>query len=358
MATSAFSFGDLSLVSIEPSSLVTGPLAEALEKGRGRFNARFDLARRLDRDLDPTAFSEHLRLVVDPIARAVAVVQPDRAGATAEALFDLSLELFAKDCLGPLARKPAAGQAWRSVLPAAASLLAQEPRRVAAAVTNGALNLAAQPGARGGEWLQDMQRLAPLCPSVELYLKAGQVAAWRCGIAHFRTGALALLSDLPDEVLFLALALSGIPRPERAALLKSLQDPWADPKRSGLEGRPGLAIVARVGGFRGFGGPFLAPPEVFALDGQLYAFDPGACWSLHAGCFGATFQRYGPDLPKGDLQQGGAFTVAQSGEVRRAGLACSFPVLSGAKSFASNGTTLAVTLHRSHRIYLVAEVRA
>jgi hypothetical protein len=177
-------------------------------------------------------------------------------------------------------------------------------------------------------------------------------------MAHFRKSALEILGELPDETLLLALGFPAGKRPGRDELLKALRDPWTDPRQPHIPGQPGLAIVARVGGFRGFGGPFLAPPEVFALDGQLYAFDQAACWSLHADCFGATFQRYGPDFPKGNIEQDGEFSLAKDGSAWRAGLSASFPVLANAKSFASDGTTLAVSLQRSHRIYLVAEARA
>ena len=57
--------------------------------------------------------------------------------------------------------------------------------------------------------------------------------------------------------------------------------------------------MAVIGGFRGFGGPFVSPPEVVQAEGGIFAFDSEYCHELHADCFGATLKRYGKDLPPG-----------------------------------------------------------
>lgn len=337
---------------------ITGPLASVLKEGRERFNARFDLARKLNSRLEPTSFAQHLQTTLDPVARAVAATDPERLGPAVEALFDLSLELFARDCLGPGSRSPMVGEVWVHLLPRAASQLAEDPRRVAAALSNAAHNLSVQPGARPEEWLEIMEKLAPISPSADVYLKAGQVAAWRCGMAHYRKGALSLLPELPEEALRVALSLSAGIRSSIEEIQSALEDPWASPEKAETpRGAGRLSIVGRVGGFRGFGGPFITPPEVFSLEGQLYAFDAECCWSVHADCFGATFQRYGPDIPKGELGQGDLFSVGSGGIIRNGTITASFPVFAMVRSWASDGTTLALTLERSHNVYLVAVVR-
>lgn len=183
------------------------------------------------------------------------------------------------------------------------------------------------------------------------------MAAWRCGLAHYRAGALALVPLLPERVAAAALQLSEGVSPEPQALLQALRDPWRPPSSFGGAWRPrGLALVARAGGFRGFGGPFVSPPEVFLQGGTLFAFDAEFCWSLHADGFGVTFKRHGPELPKGNPEKGGAFTIDPQGQARKGVLSGEFPVLKNSTSAASNEDTLAVTVPRSHRIYLVAAV--
>lgn len=344
---------------MNPSStpLIVGALAQALERGRERFNARFALAKRLDRNLDPGAFSAHLRTCLAPIADAVSAARPERVEAVADGLFDLSLELFSHDCLGPASRNPAVAEVWGSLLPALPGLLAKEPRKLAAALSNASVNLAKVPGARLADWLGLMRGLASRTEDVAAYLQAGQVAAWRSGMAHYREGALRILARLPDPLAHAALGLPAGFSASRDQLLEALSDRWRRPETAGAPfGPKGLAIVGRIGGFRGFGGLFLAPPEVFTLRGALYAFDSESCWSLHADLFGATLQRYGPSLPDGSVEKDGLFKLFPDGTVRKGGLSGNFPLLKGHRSLASDGTTLAVTLPRSHRIYLVAAV--
>jgi hypothetical protein len=337
--------------------VIAGPFAGALERGRERFNARFALAQRLDRNLEAAAFAAHLRTRVAPLVDAVSAAQPKSVDAVTEALYDLSLELFSHDCLGPAPRFPSVGEVWDSLLPAAATLLSKDPRRVAAALSNASIHLARTPGARLSEWVRIMRGLASRTDDVDACLRAGQVAAWRCGMAHYREGALRAVADLPDALARAALDLPAGFSASKDRLLETLADRWRRPETAGEPyGPSGLAIVARAGGFRGFGGIFVAPPEVFTLHGTLYAFDSESCWSLHADLFGATLQRYGPDLPGGSVEKDGLFKLFPDGTVQKGGLSGSFPLLKGHRSLASDGTTLAVTLPRSHRIYLVAAV--
>jgi hypothetical protein len=111
--------------------------------------------------------------------------------------------------------------------------------------------------------------------------------------------------------------------------------------------------MARIGGFRGFGGQFVSPPELGASGGQLYAFDRDCCWSIHADCFGATLRRFGPN-PPADIRQPEPAILSRQGDVCLNGCRGNFPVLREWTSFAAAGPTLAVGVERSHRIYLVA----
>jgi hypothetical protein len=334
--------------------LSPGPLAEALERRRERFNARFVLARRASRRLDPDAFAGHLIRVVDPLVRAVAAAAPDRVDAAMEALFDLSLELLGGEVLGPTARRPAPGQVWTEVLPAMAPLLAREPRRVAAALTNAAVHVAAEPGARPGQWLECVRRAGEVCRTVDELLAAGQAAAWRAGLAHFREGALAALRSLELAPALRALGLRDGDYGSRELLDVALRERWRDPGAP-ASGVPALACVARVGGFRGFGGPFVTPPQAFVAEGALCVADEEGCWSLFADAFGCTFRRRSRPAP--DPAEGTAAPRLEAdGRLQWLGLTASFPFLAGAQGIAADGTTLAVTLPRSHFLFLVARV--
>ena len=123
----------------------------------------------------------------------------------------------------------------------------------------------------------------------ETTLRAGQVAAWAVGLAQFRESALASAESLPDDALAAAI---GAPEPlEAAATVAQLRaDRWWRPDREPPEAG---SVVHRVGGFRGFGGPFLAPPEVVTTDGHVEVRSGDDVWALHADAWGATLTRQG-----------------------------------------------------------------
>lgn len=143
-----------------------------------------------------------------------------------------------------------------------------------------------------------------------------------------------------------------------AALLDAVAaDPWRsfEELREGPWGDPRLALVGRVGAFRGFGGLFPVPPRVETRQGVLFARAGGGWWRLHADCFGAVFHPEDPSSPDARPHPAGAEpAVGETGAVRHRGLIAKFPELAGPTSFASDGVTLAVTIATSHAVYLVA----
>jgi hypothetical protein len=328
------------------------PLAVALSRGRDRFNSRVAEARRQGARVDSAALAAHLSEAVAPIVAAVEKVVPARVDAVAQALFDLSIDLVGRDVLGPSTRHPRAAEAWKELFPKLAARLADDPARIAGALTNAAFNLGAEPGARAGAWLAAMAEAGPRCATCGELLALGQVLAWRSGMAHYRASALEVWERLP---LPLAQEALGLPREaglSREALRAQLSDPFRRP--GSPPAPPKLAVVAAVGGFRGFGGPFAAPPRVFAAGGHLWAADDERTFSLHADCFGQTLQR-APHPPAADPPGAGA-RVEPDGTVRWAGLGARFEALQGADGFAASPAVLAVTTPRSHRIRLVAKI--
>jgi hypothetical protein len=334
--------------------LAPGPLADALKRGREPYNARFAQARRLSRKLNPEDLAWCLAHLADPIARAVHSVDPARVDSVVEALYDLAVDLLAKDALGPASRHPAINRAWAELGPAAARFLVQEPRLAAAALSNAAYHLAQETGTGLDRWLEDMKRLAPLCPDAAAFLAVGQVIAWRAGLAHFRASAIQVWHRLPEPLGQAALGIDpAASPPPREALIQALADPWQDPAGAGSARKFELALVARVGGFRGFGGPFISPPEVTQTEGTILAFDREYCHALYADAFGAVFKRHGSDLPS-RLDQTPGFNLEPSGRVTKGHLSKVFPELAGFTAFAATPTTLAVTLPASHYVFLVA----
>ncbi|MBU2548393.1 MAG: hypothetical protein KKB20_08295 [Proteobacteria bacterium] len=337
--------------------MIEGPLAEVLARDRDRYNARFAAARAADRRLAPEAFLRFLAETLDPLVRAAARADPSRIDVVVEALYDLSLKLMDKDCLGPSSRRPLIGEAWQRLLPRIAGLLVRDPGRVAGAVSNALFHLAEDGETAAARWLAEMERLAPLCPDPDIFLAAGQVAAWRSGQAQYRESALTVWRGLPDDLKYETLGLRTGSGPSPAELEQRLADPWQDPARDGRAEKT-LALTARLGGFRGFGGVFLQPPRIASSNGSLIARDDRAAWLIFADRFGATLRRWDGQPPDGQDPEGeGDFKIEKhSGRIAKGGLEVRFEALAGPSSFASTTSTLALTLPLSHYVFLVAEV--
>ena len=335
--------------------MTSGPFAQALAANRARFNAKFAEARHFKPKLNADAFAEHLRSVVAPIVEAVARQNPAATTETVETLYDLSLDLIAEEFLGPASRYPAINEGWKTVLPSLPHHLASAPQAVISAITNALYNLSLEPSARPGGWMKLVLELAPLCPDVDSLLKAGQVAAWRSGLAHYRQGALDVCRALDEKIARAALGLPSSDTQPLTAIIDQLQaNPWVRPGSNLQSLISNLQIVARVGAFRGFGGLFIEPPVVWAADDHFVVSDGEGTWLLAADVFGATFHRAGLKAPP--AKTGSPFTITKAGNVALGKVTRAFPELANANSFAATQTTLAVTTPLSHAVCLIALV--
>src|SRR5262249_7069575 len=143
----------------------------------------------------------HLRRSVDPIVTAADAAFSDSVPVIVDALYEVSLELVSKNVLGPDARSPEVDRLWPVLLSGCARFLAEDPRALVAGLSNGLYNLVTTPDCRAQTWVEILKTLAPLCRDQRELLRAGQVAGWRCGLAHLRDGALAVATELPAGVV-------------------------------------------------------------------------------------------------------------------------------------------------------------
>jgi hypothetical protein len=226
-------------------------LARELAAARPRLNAQVATARRAHGGFDTDALADAVKRRIDPVVGAVDAVAPDRTAAVLEAAFDLTVTLVDHALAGD--RRAMVDRVWSEVAPALATAVAAAPDRVLAMLTNGALTMAATPGARAEDWLARMAALGPLV-TADTLAAAGQLAAWASGMAHYRSGALAAGDTMPDPLALAAIGAEGSWPEVRAALAA---DRWWTPK-----GRGDAGIL--FGGFIGFGGPFATPPQIRA----------------------------------------------------------------------------------------------
>jgi hypothetical protein len=233
--------------------MVSARFAALLAAGRPELNRRAAEARRRSPAFDPAAFSAFVSTSVDAVVGVVDRRDPERAGAAAFAAYDIGLALAAQARAGT-----AVEQAWADVAPRYGGLLAAQPAAVLGLLTNAALHLEKSRVARVPEWLALMAALAPQVTDLRQLRVAGQISAWRSGLAHFRQGALAAGDTVPEPLALAAFGIVGLSWPEARDQLRD--DPWWTTDAASHQRLRKKGI--EIGGFTGFGGAFGQPPEV------------------------------------------------------------------------------------------------
>ncbi len=358
------------MVRPETDPAITGPFADTLKRHRESLNAAFAAARRTDRRLDGTVFADHLVRRVAPLIDRIAEAVPDagdRLDAIGLSLYAVSLEMLARGLISGGDPAPAgpADRAWEDLFIRMPARIAEDPRRVTASVANALFNLTTDggrkaPGAedrRGRDWTEAMVRVAPQLEDTRTVLDAGAVAAWRCGAAHLRRAALDACGRLPVPVVALILKL---PEGSDAAYLETVlthlrRDRWYDPGVFPDRQDQALRWAGIVGGFSGYGGPFISPPTVTVGDAdRIYLRDKDGAWRLHVDRFGATLRRAADPPVDGDSRPAGRFKLTARGRVARGSATRTFSELAGAAELGDTDDTLAVRPPRSHYVHLIA----
>ncbi len=328
---------------------VSDRLGSVLQATRDDLNHRFADVRRANAGLDGQAFLSFVAESIDPLAQAVPAGNAERIRSVVDAAYDIGLELFSKGLVGGQARSRQIEAAWREVATATGGLLAASPRRLLAALTNAVVNLEGE-GGRAEEWVARMATIAPRCGDLETLLRVGQVAAWRAGLAHHRSGALAVADGLDEGLVRAALDVrSGSWNELRVGFHNN---PWFDPNGE----RSGLRLVAEVGAFRGFGGLFRQPPQVAAAEEQFLVRSGAEHWLMTVDLYGATFHR----ATAGEFEQAAQNRAwprdleLKRGTLVRGGQSLALPVLEQPNSLVASAYTVAATTPHSHTITLVA----
>jgi len=175
-------------------------------------------------------------------------------------------------------------------------------------------------------------------------------------VAERESGALehATFRDLPAHLRATALGLpAGLAENDvDGAIARIAADPWLDAAAAAADAPRRLRAVGQVGAFRGFGGPFLRPPQVWASSRQLVVTDGETVWRIIADRYGTSFVRHAATVPADPPDP--AISLTAGGKLTWGDDRLDVPAIAGAVGFASDGLTLAVTLPMSHRVFLFA----
>lgn len=312
----------------------------ALAARRDYLNAVF---RQDGRRVDPEAFLRHLSQVVGPLVEQLAGSDVERAEELTVTLYRLSLRALRQGLLGGESPSHAMTRAFTTTLPVLLAAFPQRARDLSLAVCNAALRLERLAPQRADRWLASMESLGPSCADLDALFALGLVLAWREGAAEYRVAARERFAELSPVLRRATLGVEVLaPDGDRR---------FAAPLDTGALGAP--EIVARLGGFIGFGGLFRDPPLVVAAEGRLFAFDSQATTEVFADAFGATLR---PVAETPNQQQDVAHapvSLSDKGSVSMGGAKAHLPLLESASSHAYVDGMLVVTLAESHFVFVV-----
>lgn len=322
-------------------------MSRELAANREVFNAMFKARKGLNRSLQADDFYEVLSDVVAPVVEAVDGQNLD-VTSTVRALFSVALTLTQRSLLGPKSRHEFVARVWQDLLTQIPELVAAHTQDIAIALSNAAYHLGLRTEDIQERWLQTMLEVAQKKPDLASFLDAGIVAAWSAGMAHWRKPALEAWGRLDSTLARTTLLLDVDDSTPVEILRQHLVHVFQRP--AGTED-PSLQIVFCTGGFRGFAGPFLAPPKVYASGDRLFALDSTGHHAIFADTFGALLERTTESTPSTATSP---FKYESDGTISAFGATRHFPMLAKASSVASNQDFMAVTLPHSHHVWIIA----
>jgi len=332
--------------------MITKAFAAVLKANREEFNQRYLYARKRFPNIDKKTFLEFLENSVVPIVESVDNFQSERVSDVVSAAYDIGLELVGQHLIDYSGKSEGINRLWQNLFPSVAHLVVQNPRKIFTAFSNAFYHLLHTAEARPVFWINEMLRLSSKCSDVDTFLEVGQIVAWRSGLAHLREGALTLAANLPQ-----GLAIAAVGGPVTADWQKLLSqiraDPWFDPSEP--EKGPVFGVVARVGGFRGFGGPFVSPPQVSSDGKNFWVRSSDEYWQLTADCFGTTVHHADAKEFDNAAKRNVLPTAIQiSGTtVQYKDHIAKLENIGDISSAACNGRTLALTFSQTHMIVLL-----
>lgn len=327
---------------------VSPAFAEVLRAGRGEFNRRHGLARHRYPGIDDEVFLGLLAGPVDALVGHVAAVDGGVVPRLVECAYDLTLSLLGQRWLGPGGRAPGILDGWLALAQNAPRFIAEDPQRSLAAVANAQVHWSQQ--GDGIAWTQTLIALAARASSLDELLRAGQVAAWRHGLAHYRDSALARARQLPRELVAIAFGL-GLREWQDAYLEKLGADRWFRPDERVPGKRP--RVVARIGDFVGFGGGFPTPPLASHDGDQLLLQSDAVQFMVFADAYGASLQVAGGPAPISAQRLPTGWRIAGS-VLSWPGGKLDFADHGALTSAVANADTLVLTHAYSHAATLVA----
>lgn len=339
----------------QPASGLNPVFADLLQRQRAAFNQIFYQLRYQAQGLGPEQalafYRQHLQAWI--LALAPVLLKPASSQAEAQAeraqldrvalqLAALGLDLSAQGLLSGRGVLAPVAQGLERLVTAYPGFVLANPPLMLACWVNALVQLCRHPGARPQQWLDDLLLWGGQSQDLQEFLKLGQVLAWRAGLAHYRQGALSVLSQLSPGL--------------QASLLlgQSLEHWRASPWCKGQTPQPpSLHLCELTAGFAGWGGQLLGLPELSWQADHLMVSDSAQGWHVFRDAWGESWirSRFLRKDPQTDL---GPWQLDAQGHLSIQGLRACFPELRNWRQALGNQHSLFVVMPRSLRLWLVA----
>lgn len=326
-------------------------LARVLETHREEFNGAFMAHWRIHPELTAADVLKPLDTLLSPLVSAAAGKSVEEATTLAEGACRHIMTLAAKGYGSRGAWGPLGERVWGDLLVPMAPMLCRCGPTLLATLLNAVCRLGSLGEGVVSTWSAAMAQGAALVKDEGALLALGRVLAWKNGLPFNRSEALGLLDAMAPELRVVAFPEI---KDEKSwpAIKRSMEaNPWLVPGSKTM----GLRLVATVGGFRGLGGPFLAPPELCRVGETFYCRSAGLFFALQVDGFGQSVHKV-PFLPEGEGPQpteSSAPTLVE-GVLTLGKQTLELNAPGRLTSFARGPNTFAFTVSLSHLIFFVA----
>lgn len=342
-------------------NLIRGPLAAILRKNRSRYNTLFAFAKCARPSLDGDAFALYLADMIPPVLERIHIQSAEAIEKTVDALYENILWLLQNALFGSSKKYPDFETNWKTLITGLAERLPERPDEYIRPFTRALIQLSSTTGVRSGEWVTLVTQCAKTNTTREELMLGGFIAAWRCGMAHYRKRALsyALTMNTDMQKILLHLETNVNAEQRQTVIARLSKHPWltCEQAQNMIEIPLKLRIVAEAGRFSGYGGLFPQPPSVESAGDAWLVQSAGSCWLLNADVYGQVFRR----VNREEVSVRSETTDYQyypNGTTEFGRLQSVFSGLANARSTAVLGNTLAVTIPFSHHIFFIAPVPA
>ncbi|HRK75508.1 MAG TPA: hypothetical protein PLL64_14585, partial [Rhodothermales bacterium] len=228
-----------------------------LTTNRDYLNMQFEMLKNQYPALEQKAVFSYIQQSLQTVATALLEENDEtESHQSIKTLYITGLNLMGR---GLWAKFPILLHIWQEVFPKL-PLLRTNLHRTLQIVVNTAYNVSQSNGSTR-LLLAGLRKTAPHIDQPHKLEAAALILAWRSGLIFYRTSAIKAAEQLPES---LARILLEVPEAHTLSfILENLQESVWFRSETGQHDEH-----SQIGGFQGFGGSFLNPPEIALLDQQ------------------------------------------------------------------------------------------